>query len=146
VGDDALQDAAAFHFGLTDDQRSGPGAVLLKKFRTEGLKIAEFEAVPVSSAAKGRTSVAAEKKAQASLEALLREKVKDISGYTPSLTILNKVIEASGVGTIANINVDTVIMLAIGAVWSGELEELDVAGGAVTKFQPRRVEVTARGQ
>ena len=146
VGDDALQDAAAFHFGLTDDQRSGPGAVLLKKFRTEGLKIAEFEAVPVSAAAKGRTSVAAEKKAQASLEALLREKVKDISGYTPSLTILNKVIEASGVGTIANINVDTVIMLAIGAVWSGELEELDVAGGAVTKFQPRRVEVTARGQ
>lgn len=146
VGDEALTDAAVGHFGIKDDGRSGPGVALLKKFRSQGLKIAEFEAVPVAEAAKrAKTSVAAEKKAQDTLERALRKDVKDMPGYTPTATILNYTIRESGVADVSNIDLDTVIRLAVGAVWSGELEAFDVADGAVTEFRFRRIEVTARG-
>jgi hypothetical protein len=147
VGDDALVDTAATHFGITGNARSGPGPVLLKKFRTQGLKIDEFEAVPVAEAAQGKTSLIAEKKAQATLERSLREQVKEVYGLgqTPATAILNMVIAHSGVTTIANIDLDTVIRLAIGAVWSRDLEDLDVTNGSVTKIRLRAMEVTARG-
>jgi hypothetical protein len=144
VGDEALVDAAAVHFGIEGNTSSGPGAALLKKFRTQALKIDEFEAVPISQVAQAKPSVDAEKKAQVTLERALRKDVKDIPGYTPTPAILNQVIRASGVGSVANINLDSVILLAVGAVWSGNLTELDVANGVITKFELRPMEVTKR--
>jgi hypothetical protein len=145
VGDDALVDTAATHFGITGNDRSGPGPVLLKKFRSQGLKIAEFEAVPVAEAAQGKSAVLAERKAVSTLEKEIRDMADRVNGKIGPGQ-LNRAIAASGVAAIDSINVDSVIVQAVSLVWPGTIKQLDVDQGTVKAFElGRTTQLAAKG-